>query len=115
MRKAFYLGYRYYETAWDLGYLTDYNDRAAGVLYPFGYGLSYTSYSQEIIKFRDDKDRISLTVRVTNTGSRYAGKEVVQLYVTPPYTELDAQYDIEKSTAVLLRFAKTGTIQPGAA
>lgn len=108
-----YLGYRYYETAWDLGYLTDYNDRAAGVLYPFGYGLSYTSYSQEIIKFRDDKDRISLTVRVTNTGSRYAGKEVVQLYVTPPYTELDAQYDIEKSTAVLLRFAKTGTIQPG--
>lgn len=108
-----YLGYRYYETAWDLGCLADYGDRDTGVLYPFGYGLSYTSFSQKITEFRQEKEQLSLTVRVTNTGTRYAGKEVVQLYMTAPYTELDVQYGIEKPTVVLLQFAKTGTIPPG--
>ena len=111
--EGIYLGYRYYETAWDTGFLKDYDNRTSGVLYPFGYGLSYTTFSQEIVGFRDGGDDISLTVRVTNTGTRYSGKEVVQVYFTPPYTDLDQAYAIEKSTAVLIQFAKTDLLAPG--
>lgn len=111
--EGIYLGYRYYETAWDTGFLKDYDNRTSGVLYPFGYGLSYTTFSQEIVGFSDGGDDISLTVRVTNTGTRYSGKEVVQVYFTPPYTDLDQAYAIEKSTAVLIQFAKTDLLAPG--
>lgn len=111
--EGIYLGYRYYETAWDTGFLEDYDNRTSGVLYPFGYGLSYTTFSQEIVGCSDRGEDISLTVRVTNTGTRYAGKEVVQVYFTPPYTDLDRKYAIEKSTAVLIRFAKTELLAPG--
>ena len=111
--EGIYLGYRYYETAWDTGYLPDYDNRSSGVLYPFGYGLSYTTFSQEIVAFRDRGEEISLTVRVTNTGTQYSGKEVVQVYFTPPYTDLDQAYAVEKSTAVLIQFAKTGLLAPG--
>lgn len=108
-----YLGYKYYETAFDIGYLEDYYNRTDGVLYPFGYGLSYTEFSQEIIDFSDRGDQVSLTVRVKNQGSQYAGKDVVQVYVTAPYTEFDRQYAIEKPTAVLMQFEKTDIIPPG--
>ena len=108
-----YLGYKYYETAYDIGYLKDYYSRSNGVLYPFGYGLSYTRFSQEILSFSHNSSQISMTVRVKNTGPVYAGKEVVQVYFTPPYTELDRHYDIEKPTAVLVAFAKTGLLAPG--
>ena len=111
--EGIYLGYRYYETAWDTGFLKDYDNRTSGVLYPFGYGLSYTTFSQEIVGFSAGGDDISLTVRVTNTGTRYSGKEVVQVYFTPPYTDLDQAYAIEKSTAVLIQFAKTDLLAPG--
>ena len=111
--EGIYLGYRYYETAWDTGFLKDYDNRTSGVLYPFGYGLSYTTFSQEIVGFSDGGDDIFLTVRVTNTGTRYSGKEVVQVYFTPPYTDLDQAYAIEKSTAVLIQFAKTDLLAPG--
>ena len=111
--EGIYLGYRYYETAWDTGFLGDYYDPVSGVLYPFGYGLSYTSFSQEIVNFSDRGEDISLTVRVTNTGTNYAGKEVVQVYFTPPYTDLDREYAVEKSTAALVQFAKTDLLAPG--
>ena len=111
--EGIYLGYRYYETAWDTGFLANYYNSVTGVLYPFGYGLSYTTFSQKIVGFSDRGETISLTVRVTNTGTRYAGKEVVQIYFTPPYTGLDQAYSIEKSTAVLIQFAKTGLLAPG--
>lgn len=108
-----YLGYKYYETSYDIGYLKDYFNRTDGVLYPFGYGLSYTSFSQEIIALRDRGGEVAVTVRVTNTGSRFTGKDVVQLYFTAPYTQLDQDYGIEKPTAVLLQFGKTGLLAPG--
>ncbi len=108
-----YLGYKYYETAYDIGYLTDYYNRKDGVLYPFGYGLSYTDFSQQIISFFDHGSKISMTVRVKNIGGTYSGKDVVQLYFTSPYTDFDRQYSIEKPTAVLVGFAKTGLLAPG--
>ncbi|WP_294553176.1 glycoside hydrolase family 3 C-terminal domain-containing protein [uncultured Pseudoflavonifractor sp.] len=111
--EGIYLGYRYYETAWDTGFLDDYDNRTSGVLYPFGYGLSYTVFSQAIVDFSERNGTISLTVRVTNTGEQYAGKEVVQVYFTPPYTDLDRDYAIEKPTAVLVQFAKTELLAPG--
>ena len=110
--EGIYLGYRYWETA---GYDADdgwswYDDN---IVYPFGYGLSYTTFSWELVGSPDvpstfDVDStISLTVRVTNTGS-VAGKDVVQLYYTAPY------YDggIEKSFVRLADFAKTPLLQP---
>lgn len=77
-----YLGYRYYETAWELGALADYCSRDSGVLYPFGFGLSYTSFRQEVRAFTAAGDTVRLTVRVANTGGR-AGREVVQAYFSP--------------------------------
>lgn len=102
--EGIYVGYRYYETAAADGFI----DYAATVQYPFGYGLSYTTFSQEIAGFRNDGQTVSMDVTVTNTGS-VAGKDVVQAYYTPPYTP----GGIEKSAVVLADFAKTGLIQPG--
>ncbi len=108
-----YLGYRYYETAWAEGMLTDFHSRGGGVLYPFGYGLSYTAFRQELRSFSAEGDQVRLTVRVTNTGGRYAGKDVVQVYFSAPCTELDRELGIEKPAAVLAGFGKTGLLAPG--
>lgn len=108
-----YLGYKYYETSSDLSYLENYYNRVDGVLYPFGYGLSYTTFTKEIISFSDFGDSIRLTVRVENTGNEFTGKDVVQVYYTAPYTKFDQDYDIEKPTVVLAVFGKTGPIAPG--
>ena len=82
------------------------------VAYPFGYGLSYTTFEQEITDFSDFGDDITLTVEVKNTGDA-AGKEVVQVYYTSPYTKYDAENGIEKSATVLAAFAKTEEIPAG--
>lgn len=100
-----YVGYRYYETAASEGAI-NYNEK---VLYPFGYGLSYTSFTQEVVPDSltwNDTD-VSVKVKVTNTGS-VDGKDVVQLYYSAPYTG-----KIEKSSVVLGAFAKTGVIKAG--
>lgn len=114
-----YVGYRYYETVDDTGGTFDVFD-AQGVGYdeavqiPFGYGLSYgTDFDQRIVDFDDDGDTIDMTVEVTNNGTR-AGKDVVQVYYDPPYTDFDVEYGIEKSTVNLIAFEKTGAIEPGA-
>lgn len=78
------------------------------VAYPFGYGLSYTTFDQKILSVQG-KEELEVTVSVTNTGDR-AGKEVVQLYLNPPYTDLDREMKIEKPTATLIAFAKTGLL-----
>nr|MBR4279985.1 glycoside hydrolase family 3 protein [Clostridia bacterium] len=108
-----YVGYRYYETAWAVGALDDFYDRQMGVVYPFGYGLSYADFQQEITDIRENGTGVEIAVRVTNLSDFHAGKEVVQLYCTAPYTELDAAYGIEKPAAVLVAFAKTETLGPG--
>lgn len=102
--EGIYVGYRFYETAAADGYL-DYDST---VQYPFGYGLSYTDFTQEITDFTDDGATVSLTVKVTNTGT-VAGKTVAQVYFTPPYTS----GGIEKSHVVLADFAKTSLLAPG--
>ena len=102
--EGIYVGYRYYETAAADGYI-DYDTT---VQYPFGYGLSYTSFSQSIESFVDGGGNIIMQVKVTNTGS-VPGKDVAQVYYTAPYTK----GGIEKAHVVLGGFAKTKLLQPG--
>ena len=104
--EGIYLGYRYYETRGAKEGEAWYNNN---VVYPFGYGLSYTTFDKEIVSRSIGGNTISLDVKVTNTGS-VAGKEVVQLYYTAPYTE----GGIEKASTVLGDFAKTEKLAPGA-
>ena len=101
--EGIYLGYRYYETAAEEGFI-DYDE---AIVYPFGYGLSYTSFEQSAT-WQQNGDSITATVTVKNTGD-VPGKEVVQLYYSAPYTE----GGIEKSSVVLGDFAKTPMLQPG--
>ena len=105
--EGIYIGYRYYETAAAEGFI-DYED---AVVYPFGYGLSYTDFSWEVVgtEAGDVDGVISVSVEVTNTGD-VAGKDVVELYYTAPYTA----GGIEKAEVVLGGFDKTGLIEPGA-
>lgn len=101
--EGIYVGYRYFETY--------FKDDEAGykqvVQYPFGYGLSYTDFSWEVTSKTFNMDKISIEVKVTNTG-KVAGKDVVQLYYSAPYTT----GGIEKSYKELATFAKTKTLQP---
>ncbi len=110
--EGIYVGYKWYETADAEGFWDEvdnqYGKGYAGVVqFPFGYGLSYTTFAQEIVDFVTKDGEICVTVRVTNTG-KVAGKEVVQLYYTPPYTK----GGIEKSHVELCGFAKTRLLQP---
>ncbi|WP_440897751.1 glycoside hydrolase family 3 C-terminal domain-containing protein [Amphibacillus sp. Q70] len=103
--EGIYVGYRFYETAAEEG-LIDYNDT---VQYPFGYGLSYSTFAQELGEINEDGNgNLTVDVTVTNTGDT-AGKEVVQLYYTPPYTN----GGLEKSAVNLIAFDKTDVIEPG--
>ena len=104
-----YMGYRYYETADEVDPSFDYD---AVVLYPFGYGLSYTTFEQTLEDVSFDGTKISAQVTVKNTGA-VSGKEVVQLYLTTPYTDLDVQYKIEKPVAQLMAFDKTKLLAAG--
>ena len=99
-----YVGYKFYETADKEGVL-DYD---ATVQYPFGYGLSYTSFTQSMSELSVDGETLSFDVTVQNTGS-VAGKDVVEVYFDPPYTN----GGIEKASANLVRYEKTGLLNPG--
>ncbi len=103
--EGIYVGYRFYETAADEG-LIDYDQT---VLYPFGYGLSYTSFTQEMGELSEQDGTISFDVTVTNTGD-VSGKDVVEVYYNPPYTN----GGIEKASANLIAFDKTDLLAPGA-
>ena len=103
--EGIYVGYKYYETASDEGAIK-YEDK---VQYPFGYGLSYTTFDQKFQNFKVDGGTVIFDVVVTNTGS-VAGKDVVEVYFTPPYTN----GGIEKASVNLIDFAKTEVIEPGA-
>ena len=103
--EGIYVGYRFYETAAAEG-LINYDQV---VQYPFGYGLSYTTFTQKMSEITDNGDTISFTVDVTNTGTA-AGKDVVEVYSNPPYTN----GGIEKASANLVQFEKTGLLEPGA-
>ena len=102
--EGIYVGYKFYETAADEG-LINYDDE---VVFPFGYGLSYTSFTKEMSSITSDGTNLNFTVTVTNTGSA-AGKDVVEIYSNPPYTN----GGIEKASANLLDFEKTNELAPG--
>ena len=118
-QEGIYVGYKYYETRYEdyvmgSGNAGDfaYHDQVA---FPFGHGLSYTTflYSDMETAYDEAKDRFAVTVTVTNTGL-VAGKETVQVYAQSPYTQYDKDNGVEKAAAALCGFGKTGVLAPGA-
>ncbi|ERH31161.1 glycosyl hydrolase family 3 protein [Alloscardovia omnicolens F0580] len=125
--EGIYAGYKYFETRYadivqgkgnaqsatgsTTGSAWNYD---AEVTYPFGYGLSYTTFKQTLDNVSVDvqKKTVSATVTVTNTG-KIAGKSVVQLYASTPYTDYDKKHSVEKSAVQLLDYGKTDELQPG--
>ncbi|MBO6282919.1 MAG: glycoside hydrolase family 3 protein [Pseudobutyrivibrio sp.] len=109
--EGIYVGYRYYETAAAEAMDGNYDgfDYDEAVVYPFGYGLSYTTFEKEYVGTPSYNDgTFTFNVKVTNTGD-VAGKDVVEIYEESPYTK----GGIEKSKVVLAGFAKTNVINPG--
>lgn len=134
--EGIYTGYRYYETRYadivlgnggaeasagtyanEDGMVSDTDgtwDYSNEVVYPFGYGLSYTTFEQTMDSavIAEDKKTAEVTVTTKNTGDA-AGKAVVQVYAQTPYTDYDRQNQIEKSAVQLMDFEKTQTLEPG--
>ena len=125
--EGIYTGYKYYETRYadtvlgqgnadatvgsSTGKAWDYDNE---VSYPFGYGLSYTTFEQTLKSVDVDLENRTVTaeVEVKNTGD-VAGKDVVQLYTSVPYTDYDIENKVEKSAVQLLDYEKTDLIEPG--
>jgi len=124
--EGIYTGYKYYETRYvdcvmgqgnasgKAGTYASTNgwNYSQEVSYPFGYGLSYTKFDQELTSFDVTDDVIHATVRVTNTGDA-SGKDAVQLYVQTPYTDYDRANGVEKAGIQLVDFGKTKLLKPG--
>lgn len=115
--EGIYVGYRYYETRYEdavmgTGNAGDY-DYASEVVYPFGHGLSYTSFEWSGFRTAWDGDVCTVTVNVKNTGD-IAGKDVVEIYAQSPYTDYDRENGVEKSSVMLVGYGKTGELAPGA-
>ncbi len=103
--EGIYVGYRYYETRYD-GDEAGYD---AAVQFPFGYGLSYTTFTRDLSAPVVSDETVTMDVKVTNTGD-VAGKDVVQVYFSAPYTP----GGIEKASRELAGYAKTSELAPGA-
>ena len=134
--EGIYAGYRYYETRYaDIVLGNGGSEASAGtyanadgtvaekdgtwdyaneVVYPFGYGLSYTEFEQTLdsVEILGTKETATVTVTTKNTGD-VAGKAVVQLYASAPYTDYDKENHVEKSAVQLMDFEKTKTLEPG--
>ena len=110
--EGIYVGYKYYETRYEDVVTERANvgefDYASSVLYPFGYGKSYTDFawSNFAITEPDESGKLKVSLTVENIGDR-AGKDVVQIYAQTPYTDYDINNGIEKSAISLVGFAKT--------
>ena len=126
--EGIYTGYKYYETRYADTVLGQGSaDAAVGsvdgkawdyeneVTYPFGFGLSYTTFEQTLDSLDVDLAgrKVTAQVTVTNTGDA-AGKDVVQLYVSLPYTQYDVEHGVEKAAIQLLDYGKTAVLEPGA-
>ena len=94
-REGIYVGYRYFDSF------------GVKPLWSFGYGLSYTSFRLEFCGLKQEQSSVRAEISVTNTGKRYAGREVVQVYVSLPHS------GIEKERRRLAGFAKTERLAPG--
>ena len=108
-QEGIYVGYRYYETRYEDYVLGNANvgdyDYASTVAYPFGYGLSYTTFRYGPLAMTDNGDSFTFTVDVTNTGA-VDGAEAVQIYMQSPYTDYDRENGIEKASVELVGFTK---------
>lgn len=124
--EGIYIGYKYYETRYEDCVLNQGNasgsagvsasegkwSYAEEVSYSFGYGMSYTEFTQEVQSIQVEDDVVKAAVKVTNIGD-VAGKAVVQLYAQSPYTDYDKTNKVEKSAVQLMNFGKTALLQPG--
>jgi len=128
-KESIYVGYRYYETRYEDIVLSQGNadstiatysstgnwNYSEEMAYTFGYGLSYTTFDQEFVSspvWDDSAKTYTFKVKVTNTGS-VAGRDVVQIYASTPYTKADIDNKVEKSAIQLVNFGKTGLLNPG--
>lgn len=93
-----YLGYRYFST---------FDPNSEKVNFCFGHGLSYTDFSISEVDYKEGEDTLTISAKVTNTGSTYSGKQVLQLYIGQPQAKLD------NPKAILMGYAKTQTLAPG--
>ena len=124
--EGIYVGYRYYETRYEdavlgqgnaassAGVYASANDTwnyADEVVYPFGHGLSYTTFTQTLDKVVDNGRTLTATVTVTNTGD-VEGKSVVELYAQTPYGDYEKKNNVEKSAVQLVAFDKTDSLKP---
>lgn len=125
--EGIYVGYKYYETRYEDTVTGSYGaDSTVGsttgkawnyadeMCYPFGYGLSYTTFEEKLdsVEYVAADDAYQVSVTVTNTGS-VAGKDVVQMYAQTPYGDYERENLVEKAAVNLMGFAKTGTLEPG--
>ena len=118
--EGIYVGYKYYETRYEDAVLGQGNASSATgtfasasswdydeeVCFPFGYGLSYTQFTQELEGVRETEDTFEVTVKVTNSGG-VPGRSVVQVYAQTPYTDFDKENGIEVASVELVGFDKT--------
>jgi len=118
-QEGIYVGYKYYETRYEDHVMGTGNAGSYGysddVAFPFGYGLSYTTFSYRNMKveYNGEKDSFSVSLTVTNTGA-VPGKETVQIYFQSPYTGYDIENGVEKASVALCGFGKTSNLAPGA-
>lgn len=114
--EGIYVGYRYYETRYEDAVLGQGNagdfDYDSEVVYPFGYGLSYTTFDWSNYQASWDGTTCTVSVDVTNTGD-VAGKDVVEVYAQSPYTDYDRANGVEKSAVQLVNYGKTKLLEPG--
>lgn len=125
--EGIYVGYKYYETRYEDAVMGNGDASSAvgsstssgwnyadEVVYPFGYGLSYTSFTQTLdsVNYNAETDNYEVQVTVTNTGD-VAGKSVVEVYAQTPYGDYEKENSIEKSAVQVVGFDKTQTLEPG--
>ena len=124
-KEGIYVGYKYYETRYEdsvlgRGNATSAKGASTGeawnydaeVVYPFGYGLSYSTFKQELLGVDEKDDAYEVRVKVTNGGD-YKGRSVVQVYAQTPYTDFDKQNKIEAAAVQLAGFGKTKELDVG--
>lgn len=128
-QEGIYVGYRYYETRYADCVTGDGNadsekgakhsqggwSYAGEVAFPFGYGLSYTTFEYSDFSVEKEGDEYIVNVKVTNKGDTYTAREVVQIYLQKPYSRdgYDKEHQIEKSAVELVGYAKTQPLKPG--
>ena len=126
--EGIYVGYKYYETRYEDVVMGTGNaassvgstdggawSYANEIVYPFGYGLSYTTFSKVLdsVAYDEASDAYQVTVTVTNTGD-VAGKDVVEIYAQTPYGDYEKENLVEKASVNLVGYAKTSSLEPGA-